>query len=234
NDYAGAQREGRFNVYGATVMPRTDMRVDWIGPANKSGEPIFSGPPAVGNARPNALMLGSLYSYMSPTAGQNPATAADDPQAGILCCAPARPAERMVELRAHVVPTGKDKLPISQAVLPGVPLADQQVEAAAICIEKRPETLPAPAAVSSASLALQASWRAAVVRDWNTLCRVQTLRAVSKVRILDQIPPDVSPLTVSADVYNRRGSWVPGWDYEVMDFRFCQGGSNGQAVCGDQ
>ena len=73
-----------------------------------------------------------------------------------------------------------------------------------------------------------------VIRDWNSRCRVETLRAVSKVRVLDQIPPDVSPLTVSADVYNRRGSWVPGWDYEVMDFRFCQGGANGTTVCGDQ
>ena len=87
---------------------------------------------------------------------------------------------------------------------------------------------------NAASPAVRAQWRAVVIRDWNTRCRVETLRAVSQVRILDQIPPDVSPLTVSADVYDRRGSWVPGWDYEVMDFRFCQGGANGTTVCGDQ
>lgn len=234
NDFPGAQREGRFNVYGATVMPRTDMRVDWVGPANKSGEPVFNGPPAQGNARPNALVLGSLYSYMSPTAGQNPNSVADDPQAGIICCSSARPAERMVELRAHTVPTDRFKLPLKDTPVPNLSLAAQQVENATNCADDHPEALPFPAAVASASPALKAQWRAVVVRDWNTRCRVETLRAVSKVRVLDQIPPDVSPLTVSADVYDRRGSWVPGWDYEVMDFRFCQGGANGTTVCGDQ
>ena len=82
--------------------------------------------------------------------------------------------------------------------------------------------------------AIRAAWVAKVVRDWNQKCRVETLRAVSKVRVLDQIPPDIDPATVTAAIYAKRGSWYPGWDFEIQDFKFCQGGAVGAPVCGDQ
>ena len=258
NDYAGAQREGRFNVNGAVILPRANVRVEWIGPANQAGTPIFNGPPATGS-RTTELMAASLYSYQSPAPGQNQAISSDDPQTGIICCAAAQPAERLVELRSHVVPNDRFKLPTAETVnytsqsgvtgpvkdpATGAPLtvAETQLENSTDCKYDRPQDLPLPpkvlAAVNGASVvdgrAIRAAWVAKVVRDWNQTCRVKTLRAVSKVRVLDQVPPDIDPATVTAAIYAKRGSWFPGWDFEVQDFKFCQGGSNGTTVCGDQ
>ncbi|MFZ4434677.1 MAG: hypothetical protein ACOYOQ_15905, partial [Microthrixaceae bacterium] len=67
NDRANANRDARFNVWGAAVLPRADVKVEWVGPANSLGDPVVTGPPTEvpggpSNLRPLALQVNSLTS----------------------------------------------------------------------------------------------------------------------------------------------------------------------------
>lgn len=240
NDISPSNREARFNVYGAMVLPRSDLRVEWIGPANRIGDPIVTGPPTVGNNRPLALMVGSLQSIVLANSGSNPLSAADDPRAGIVCCERARPAERVVELRSVVVPQdARLTLPTQDPANPANPApANIQDPGVRDC---GPGTNPTstngagvstfavpepPAVVANQGVAAVRRWKAQWLADWKTVCRDKALRATAIVRIVDQIPANISPTQYSASVYALRGTWVPGWDVEVQDWRLCRGGTS--------
>ena len=241
NDLPNVNQEGRFNVYGTVILPRADMRVDWIGPANHIGDPIVTGPPRIGDGTTvvDSLVVGSLQSYMSRFSGENPNSAVDDPRAGIICCDQGRQAERLVELRSHVIPTTSISLPklggttgsttttstSSTTSTPGSttttapPIAwtaAQQV--LTNCNNDNPVNLTPPASVGASQAA---AWRAQVITDWKQECRTDTLRAVTTVRFLDQVPANIAATSPYAA---QRGAWLPGFDVEVQGWRFCKGG----------
>ena len=234
NDLPNVNQEGRFNVYGTVIMPRVDLRVDWLGPSNHIGDPIVTGPPRIGDGSTvvDSLVVGSFQSYMSKFSGENPASSVDDPRAGIICCDQGRQAERLVELRSHIVPTTSITLPVlgstttsttstisvaSTTTTPAIAwTAAQQV--VTNCNNDNPVDLAPPTSVSTAQ---KTAWKSQVVSDWKKLCRTDTLRAVTKVRFLDQVPANIAATSPYA---SRRGSWLPGFDVEVQGWRFCKGG----------
>ncbi|MFZ4668081.1 MAG: pilus assembly PilX family protein [Microthrixaceae bacterium] len=232
NDLPNVNQEGRFNVYGTVIMPRADMRVDWIGPANHIGDPIVTGPPQTGNGTNvvDTLVVGSLQSYMSRFSGENPNSSVDDPRAGIICCDQGRQAERLVELRSHVVPNTSITLPIiesttgSTTTTTSTPTTAPAVAWSAAqqvitnCNNDNPVNLAPPGTVSAAQ---RTAWKTQVVTDWKKLCRTETLRAVTKVRFLDQVPANIAATSPYAA---KRGAWLPGFDVEVQGWRFCKGG----------
>lgn len=79
----GPSSDSSFNVFGQVSMPRNDLNVAWNGPAPRdpSGESV-----AIGGGN---MILRSLGSYVAPGG-----------EAGVICCSPTRPAERIVELTA--------------------------------------------------------------------------------------------------------------------------------------
>jgi hypothetical protein len=236
-------RAARFNVYGAVIAPRSDVRINWTGPS-PTGVPIFSAPPKKKADDPDTvktdldtskpvLMVNSIYSYMaSPQADLTALTATDLPRVGPVCCNTARPAERLVELRAHVLPSASLKVPTKSTT--SLPLAQEQIQIR--CFDQQgvkkayDYVKPAaqggnlPAAVASLGPASVQAWTDQVWVDWAEYCRGRALRAVSKVRIVDQVPDD--PKLVPAAYKSRLGSWEPGWSVEVEDFKFCQRGSS--------
>ncbi len=74
-----------FNIFGQVSMPRNDLNVRWNGPApvDAEGEPV-----AIGGGN---MILSGLGSYVAPGG-----------EAGVLCCGPTKPAERIVNLVATV------------------------------------------------------------------------------------------------------------------------------------
>jgi hypothetical protein len=90
----GGSEDSSFNIFGQLSMPRNDLNVRWNGPApvDGAGEPV----PLIGG---NTILSG-VGSYVAPGG-----------EAGILCCAPARSAERVVDLVATVpAPDGGTKV----------------------------------------------------------------------------------------------------------------------------
>jgi hypothetical protein len=81
----GDSEGSSFNIFGQLSMPRNDLNVRWNGPApvDGEGEPVS----LIGG---NTILSG-LGSYVAPGG-----------EAGIICCSPARPAERIVDLVATV------------------------------------------------------------------------------------------------------------------------------------
>ena len=86
------------------------------------------------------------------------------------------------------------------------------------CNNDNPVNLAPPGTVSAAQ---RTAWKAQVVTDWKQLCRTKTLRAVTKVRFLDQVPSNIAATSPYAA---KRGAWLPGFDVEVQGWRFCKGG----------
>lgn len=82
---AGPDADSTFNVFGQVSMPRNDLNLRWVGPAPRTaeGEPV---PIGGGN-----MILAGLGSYVEP-----------DGEAGVVCCSPTAPAERIVNLTATV------------------------------------------------------------------------------------------------------------------------------------
>ena len=83
-----------FNVFGRWSMPRNDLNVHWNGPAPvdaETGEPV---PIGGGNT-----VLSGVASYVAPGG-----------EAGILCCSPTKPAERIVNLVATVDDEGTPRV----------------------------------------------------------------------------------------------------------------------------
>lgn len=78
-----ASSPSSFNVFGQVSMPRNDLTVRWNGPApvDDQGDPV---PLGGGN-----MVLSGLGSFVSPTG-----------TAGVICCSPTKPAERIVNLTA--------------------------------------------------------------------------------------------------------------------------------------
>ena len=85
----GPSDDSSFNIFGQVSMPRNDLNVRWNGPAptDDSGEPV-----AIGGGN---MILASLGSYVAPGG-----------EAGVICCSPTKPAERIVELTATVPDSG--------------------------------------------------------------------------------------------------------------------------------
>lgn len=88
NDAPGTAGDAMFTVYGQTSMPRNDVDIRWTGTpvVADSGDgprdvPVFNG----------TMVVNGIGSSMDPGA-----------TAGVVCCAPARPQERIVELTASV------------------------------------------------------------------------------------------------------------------------------------
>lgn len=82
---AGPSHDSTFNIFGQVSMPRNDLNIRWAGPAPRSaaGEPV---PIGGGN-----MIMAGLGSYIEP-----------DGEAGVICCSPTAPAERIVNLTATV------------------------------------------------------------------------------------------------------------------------------------
>lgn len=81
----GPDHDSTFNVFGQVSMPRNDLNIRWAGPAPRTaeGEPV-----AIGGGN---MILAALGSYVEP-----------DGEAGVVCCSPTAPAERIVNLTATV------------------------------------------------------------------------------------------------------------------------------------
>lgn len=80
-----------FNVYGDVALPRTDLDMVWKG--------AYSTDPFVtGNLWVNGL---GSYPVVDPRS-LDPASEVSSPHTGVICCGPAKPAERIVRLEAWV------------------------------------------------------------------------------------------------------------------------------------
>lgn len=81
----GPGDDSSFSIYGQVSTPRNDLNIRWNGPSPRSaeGDPI---PVGGGN-----MILNGLGSYVGP-----------DGEAGVVCCSPTKPAERIVTLTATV------------------------------------------------------------------------------------------------------------------------------------
>jgi hypothetical protein len=81
----GPSGDSSFNIYGQVSTPRNDLNIRWNGPSprNADGDPV---PIGGGN-----MILNGLGSYVGP-----------DGEAGVVCCSPTKPAERIVTLTATV------------------------------------------------------------------------------------------------------------------------------------
>ncbi len=90
----GPSDNSSFNIFGQVSMPRNDLNVRWNGPVpvDAAGEPS-----AIGGGN---MILSGLGSYVAPGA-----------EAGVICCSPTKPAERIVDLTATVPdPVGGTKV----------------------------------------------------------------------------------------------------------------------------
>ena len=74
-----------LNVFGQVSMPRNDLNIRWNGPSpvDAEGESV-----AIGGGN---MILSALGSYVAPGG-----------EAGVVCCSPTRPAERIVDLVATI------------------------------------------------------------------------------------------------------------------------------------
>ncbi len=81
----GPSDNSSFNVFGQVSIPRNDLNVHWNGPApvDADDEPV-----AIGGGN---MILSGLASYVPPGG-----------EAGVICCTPTKPAERIVNLVATV------------------------------------------------------------------------------------------------------------------------------------
>ena len=90
----GPSDNSSFTIFGQASMPRNDLNVRWNGPVpvDAAGEPS-----AIGGGN---MILSGLGSYVAPGA-----------EAGVICCSPTKPAERIVDLTATVPdPVGGTKV----------------------------------------------------------------------------------------------------------------------------
>lgn len=77
-----------FNVFGQVSMPRNDLTVRWNGPSpTVQGGADDGDPVPIGGGN---MILAGLGSFVD-----------DDGEAGIICCSPTKPAERIVDLVAR-------------------------------------------------------------------------------------------------------------------------------------
>jgi hypothetical protein len=91
---AGPSADSTFHVFGQVSMPRNDLNVRWAGPPPVDGE---GDPVPIGGGN---MILSGLGSFVEPAGS-----------AGIVCCSPTRPAERIVELVATVTrPDGSTRV----------------------------------------------------------------------------------------------------------------------------
>lgn len=74
-----------FNIYGQVSTPRNDLNIRWNGPSPRSAE---GDPVPVGGGN---MIMNGLGSYVGP-----------DGEAGVICCSPTKPADRIVNLVATV------------------------------------------------------------------------------------------------------------------------------------
>ena len=83
-----------FNVFGRWSMPHNDLNVHWNGPAPVDAETSEVVPIGGGTT-----ILSGLASYVAPGG-----------EAGILCCSPTKPAERIVNLEATLDDDGTPRV----------------------------------------------------------------------------------------------------------------------------
>lgn len=81
----GPGDDSSFNIYGQVSTPRNDLNIRWNGPSPRSAE---GDPVPVGGGN---MILNGLGSYVGP-----------DGEAGVICCSPTQPADRIVNLVATV------------------------------------------------------------------------------------------------------------------------------------
>ncbi|MEI2638281.1 MAG: hypothetical protein V9F03_04705 [Microthrixaceae bacterium] len=79
----GPSANSSFNIFGQLSMPRNDLNIRWNGPSPRTTE---GDPMPIGGG--NMIMSG-LGSFIGPNG-----------EAGVLCCSPSKPAERIVTLTA--------------------------------------------------------------------------------------------------------------------------------------
>lgn len=107
----GPSDDSSFNIYGQVSMPRNDLNIRWNGPSprNAEGEPV---PLGGGN-----MILNGLGSYVGP-----------EGEAGVICCSPTKPAERIMTLTASVTRgsstrvAGEARILVSDSAGPGAGL----------------------------------------------------------------------------------------------------------------
>lgn len=105
----GPGGDSSFTIHGQMSTPRNDLDIRWLGEAQRDaqGDPV---PIGGGN-----MTLNGLGSYVAP-----------EGEAGIICCSPSEPAERIVELTAVVdrgggntVAGGRARIVVSDIAGPG-------------------------------------------------------------------------------------------------------------------
>lgn len=112
----GPADDSSFNIYGQVSTPRNDLNIRWNGPSprNADGDPV---PLGGGN-----MILNGLGSYVGP-----------EGEAGVICCSPTKPAERIVTLTATVSRgngndrvAGEARILVSDSAGPGAGLYVQE------------------------------------------------------------------------------------------------------------
>lgn len=86
---ASASGPSAFNVFGQVSMPRNDLTIRWDGvaPVVNDGSEHDGEPVPIGGGN---MVLAGLGSFVGP-----------DGEAGVICCSPTKPAERIVHLEAR-------------------------------------------------------------------------------------------------------------------------------------